>query len=127
MEPGTRGARILAVDDEPAILEILSAILAAAGYEVETAPDGQTALRRLDAQRFDAVLSDIHMPGLDGIGLYQALVERQPHLARRFVFITGSALTPEARTFVAETGIRVLEKPFNLREVQGLVRQILET
>ena len=119
------GVRVLVVDDEPVIGEILTDTLAVDGHAVETAPDGARALARLGAERFDVVLSDVHMPGMDGMSLYRAVAELHPGLARRFILITGSSLTAAARQFLEETGVPVLEKPFDLRAVRAIVREVL--
>lgn len=66
-------ACILAVDDSAAMRQILSAALAAAGYRVTTARDGQEALDKARALRFDLVLTDQHMPGMDGLALIRGL------------------------------------------------------
>jgi len=120
-----RAARILVVDDEPVVAAILADTPAADGHRVATARDGVGALGRLRAEGFDAVLSDIHMPGLDGIGLYRAVADMQPALTHHFVLVTGSSLTPETQQFLAETGVLVLEKPLDLREVRSVVRRLL--
>ena len=63
--------RILIVDDEPEPLRAAARVLRRAGYEVSTAEDGQGALVGMSRGRFDAVVSDISMPGMDGIALLQ--------------------------------------------------------
>jgi DNA-binding NtrC family response regulator len=123
--PG-RPARILVVDDEPGISEVLSDILSATGYEVDTAADGLIALDKLAHGTYDAILSDVHMPALDGIALYRAVEARYPDLVCRFILVTGSALTPEAQEFITEVRIEVVAKPFDLITVVRTVKRILE-
>ena len=86
--------RILVADDEAAIANGLSAILADEGYEVEVAADGQKALERLANERFGVVLADLKMPKLDGIALLKALRERE--IPTEFVMITGQGTTEQA-------------------------------
>lgn len=118
-------ARILAVDDEPGLLEILVEVLEADGHAVDTAGGGDAALARLAEAAYDLIVSDVQMPGLDGLSLYDAVVAREPRLAGRYVLVTGSGLTSAVRAFVDRTGIRVLHKPYDLRAVQAAVREAL--
>jgi CheY-like chemotaxis protein len=120
-------ARILLVDDEPDILELLVSVLTADGHEVETASDGVAALMLLAQGGYDAILSDIQMPRLDGIGLYQAVEARYPALARRFVVVTGSGLTGEVKRFVDQVRPPVVDKPFDFEQIRRVARQVLDT
>src|ERR671927_1852885 len=89
-ENKTQG-RILIADDEAAIANGLSAILADEGFEVEVAADGQKALERLSNERFGVVLADLKMPKLDGIALLKSIRERK--MPTEFVMITGQGST----------------------------------
>jgi PAS domain S-box-containing protein len=122
--PG-RGAarRILVVDDEPMVAELLADMLAADGHQVELASDGQAALSRLAAARFDLVITDVVMPVLDGPGLYRQLERLLPDRRQRVVFITGDTLNPETARFLADTGARTLDKPFEADAVRRLARE----
>jgi CheY-like chemotaxis protein len=71
------GARVLVVDDEPDLREVFSAWLQQAGCLVFTAANGAEALEVLDAQKIDALVSDIRMPVMDGIALVQTIYERK--------------------------------------------------
>jgi len=122
----TEGKAILVVDDEPEeVAATLAEMLAEDGHQVETAPDGAIALRKLERRRYDLVLSDIRMPGLDGPGLYRALERRHPDLVRRFVFFTGDALSPETRQLVEETRTLAMSKPFDADAIRQVVRRAL--
>ncbi|NQU09803.1 response regulator, partial [bacterium] len=123
--PGGRVRRLLVVDDEPGILEVLKLSLGDAGYRVETAANGTEALRRLESSGIDLVISDLQMPDVSGEELYAKLKESQPRLARRFLFLTGDTLSPDARTFLEGCGARWFSKPFNLRDIEDAVNRIL--
>ncbi|PYM39593.1 MAG: hypothetical protein DME17_00695 [Candidatus Rokuibacteriota bacterium] len=123
--PPTQGKAILVVDDEPEVAAALAEMLADDGHQVETAPNGDIALRKLEERAYDLVLSDIRMPGLDGPGLYRALERRHSNLAHRFVFVTGDALSPETKQLVEETRILALSKPFDADAVRQVVRRAL--
>ena len=118
-EPRAHGsaARILVVDDEVDIAEILRDILARAGHRITLSHSGLDALRRLDAEPFDLVLTDLKMPGLDGPALYAELARRHPHLAQRVIAITGDTLGSSAREFVRRSRVPVIDKPFEPQDV----------
>jgi signal transduction histidine kinase/CheY-like chemotaxis protein len=116
--------RILVVDDEPEIAEFLRDLLEAAGHGVALAGNGREALRWLDQQEFDLLLSDLKMPGLDGAGLLKEVAQRDPGLATRFIAMTGDALGGSAHAFVQDSGLPVLHKPFEPGEVLALVHRV---
>jgi two-component system NtrC family sensor kinase len=111
-----RDARILVVDDEPELTAMMRDALEAAGYDVASAESGAVALAMLDEGRFDVVVTDLRMPDMDGRALWRAVRERDPVLARRFVFVTGDTLSPLAAEFQRETAAECLEKPFTAGE-----------
>ena len=122
---GDKTARILIIDDEPEVAQMLSDILAAEGYEVEAAESGEKALTLLDRSRFDVILSDVRMPRLDGPSLYATLERRDPELLKRTAFVSGDTLSPSARVFLNRVHRPFIEKPFTLEEVRNLVERIL--
>jgi len=88
------GPRVLVVDDEPKICELLEAFLCAEGYQVESAPTGQGALVRLESGRYDLVMTDIKMPGMDGFELARRIREMDQEIP--LVVITGYATVDTA-------------------------------
>jgi response regulator RpfG family c-di-GMP phosphodiesterase len=82
-----RAARVLAVDDEPAACKVLSIILSPPAFRCSTASNGEEALAILQRERFDAVISDLHMPGIDGMDLLVQVRQLYPHMA--FLVTTG--------------------------------------
>jgi DNA-binding NtrC family response regulator len=115
--------RILVVDDEPSVLELLVEILQLDGHEVDTAADGAEALLLVGSRCYAAVLSDVVMPTLDGVELYRAVKDRQPELAARMVFMAARI---DAVDQLREAGLRVLAKPFDVEEVRRVVRELVE-
>ena len=121
-----RAGLVLVVDDEPDLLAVIGEILAARGYQVETAAAGAEALERLErGGRFDLILSDVRMPGMDGPAFYQALEERHPELVGRVVFMTGNILTEDTADFFAATGAPCLRKPFETEDLERVFEQVL--
>ncbi len=110
-------ARILVVDDDPLVIRLIIDTLHLEGYDVDSAENGVAALEKLRHAHFDLILSDLHMPRLDGVGLYRALTEGQGHPVPKIV--------SELHRFLKETGLPLLRKPFNLAELQEIVRQAL--
>ena len=115
--------RVLIVDDEPVLRELLTDLLKSAGHTVESARDGRAALRLALETSFDVILSDLKMPGLDGQGLYEAICKERPEMRTRFVFTTGEVVNPESQGFLQDTGCVYLSKPFKLEAILAVVAQ----
>lgn len=122
---GSGPARVLVVDDEAEIAELMRAMLEGAGFEVATAESGAVALELLEAARFDAVVSDLRMPDMDGAALWRELRARWPALAQRVLFVTGDTLSPGAEAFLAEAGSASLDKPFSRSDLIDRVATLL--
>jgi len=118
-------ASVLVVDDDRAITVVLSQILASEGFSVETAFDGRAALEKLAARRFDVVITDVRMPGLDGPGLYKALAERWPEMTARVIFISGDAYGGDPRLALAGASVPMLHKPFDIGDLRRAVQDAL--
>lgn len=115
---------ILVVDDENHVRRSLRRVLRS-DFDVVLAESGDAAVAMLDeGQVFDAVLLDLMMRGRTGIDVYNWVSEVLPQLAERFVFMSGGAVTDEARDFLMRHDDRVLYKPLDtaeLRETVGAV------
>src|SRR5262249_55423589 len=96
-----------------------------AGYEVATAESGTVALELLHEAHFDAVVSDLRMPDMDGAALWRHVCERHPGLAGRLLFVTGDILSAEARSFLEASGCDGLEKPFGKPDLLAKVATLL--
>ncbi|MBI2512990.1 MAG: response regulator [Opitutae bacterium] len=117
--------RVLIVDDEPHILEALTAFLARQQIDVSSAPSATDALALLGRETFDLVLTDVRMPGMDGIEFHTAATRRNPHYERRFMFMSGFLLRADVKAHLAATGLPCIEKPFSFDELQReLVRHL---
>ena len=117
--------RVLAVDDETEITDLIREMLEGAGHEVLVAESGAVALEILDTVRIDAIVSDLRMPDMDGAALWREVRERHPRLSRSIIFVTGDTLSPGARQFLTETRCPSLEKPFGKAELVERVAQLL--
>ncbi len=123
---GDLHSRVLVVDDEAEIADLMRDVLESAGIDVATAESGAVALELLAEARFDAIVSDVRMPDLDGAALWRAVRDRQPHLARRMLFVTGDTLSSQARQVLEESGCASLDKPFAKADLLAAVRATLE-
>lgn len=122
--PEPRDARVLIVDDDDRVAHVAARALRE--YDVVVALDGRTALEQIGVGRaFDLVLCDLMMPGMTGMELYAAVSETDPELARRFVFMTGAAFSPDARSFVESTARPLLQKPFELSTLRTILAEQL--
>jgi CheY-like chemotaxis protein len=120
------GARILVVDDEPAIREFLTRILTRIGYRPVTAAGGAEALAIVRSDPPDAILCDHRMGAMSGATFNDAVADVAPNLARRFAFMTGDVSNPEIRSVAESRGIPLLAKPFDIASVERTVAAILE-
>lgn len=117
-------ARILVVDDEPALVKLLAFVLEKDSHEVRTAADGLEALKAIDAARPDLILLDVMMPGMDGYSL-SARLQEDPSLCS-IPIIVLSAHPGMKDMFQAQGNVlRFVEKPFDSKDLRGLVRQLL--
>lgn len=118
-------ARVLIVDDEAMIVEMLEQVLSPE-FEVIGESDSRRALARIESgERFDAMLCDVMMPGVDGMELYTATLSIAPEQAARFVFVTGGVSNPDVHAFLEDTGRVCVEKPFDLHGLRATVRKLV--
>ena len=127
LHAGTVGAsRILVVEDEASVANLISDVLRGEGHYVEFTLDSQEGLARLSRGHFDAILCDLRMPRLDGQGFYDALVQAGSPMKYRILFITGDTLAPRTRDFLEPRGLPHLDKPFLVEELILAVHGILQ-
>ena len=119
------GLRVLVIDDEPEVAEVLVDMLSVDGHKADIAPNGRVALERLAHGGYDLVMSDLRMPEFDGSALYRRLQQDDDPILRRFIFVTGDTLGPEAQDFLERTGVPTLAKPFVFGEVRRIIQQVL--
>lgn len=116
-------SRILVVEDEASVANLISDVLKEEGHYVEATLDGLTRLAR---GHFDVILCDLRMPRLDGQAFYDALVRTGSPMKDRILFITGDTLAPRTRDFLEPRGLPHLDKPFLVEELKLAVHAILE-
>jgi PAS domain S-box-containing protein len=119
---GMGHAKVLVVDDEPAVGLVIRRILAR--HEVTVVTTAHDALALLAAgKRFDLILTDLMMPRVSGMELYDELVRLYPEIAARIVFLTGGAFTPEAHAFLDKVRNERMDKPFDAGKLRELTQR----
>ncbi len=114
--------KILIVDDEPAIVYFLKAILEKDG-PVETAENGQEALQLTMRHYFDVIISDIDMPILNGIEFYKQASAKDANIGKRFLFISGEP-SPEDIDFFTKNNLTYMIKPVPVNEIEEAIHRI---
>ncbi len=122
-----KGRRVLVIDDEKPILNLIHDDFELRGYEVEVAENGKTALSKLEKNHFDLAFCDWKMPGLNGQQVYEQLRRTNPQFCQRIIFITGDVINDQMRDFLETEKRPCLTKPFTLSELHTTVQTVLET
>jgi PAS domain S-box-containing protein len=122
--PGFGPLRALIVDDEAEVAQSLAEMLGLLGLQCDVAATGPEGLERIRKRRFDLILSDLRMPGLDGEALHARLVASHPGLIERLAFVTGDTLGTTAEAFLKRAGRPVLMKPFDFGALRQLLRDL---
>jgi CheY-like chemotaxis protein len=125
-QPASDMKRILVMDDEQHVLELVSRVLKAQGYHVETVSDGHEAIRKTEANFYDLIIADLKMPDIGGMDVYAHIEHHHPEQARRVVFSSGDVVSPHTLAFLERTGLPFLVKPFSIRELTGFVEKALK-
>jgi putative nucleotidyltransferase with HDIG domain len=117
-------ARVLVVDDDPAVRDVLAQSLGESGYRCDTASDGLEALEKVRASGFEVLLSDLDMPLMDGVLLLKEIKALQPDT--EFIMLTGIVDLDTAIRAMRMGATDYLTKPFNLAQVRLTVERALE-
>jgi len=116
--------KILVVDDEKSMREFLEIMLRSDGYEVETAESGAVAIEKIEKRFFDAIISDVKMPEIDGLGVLRKAKDTWPDTA--VIMITAYASTETAVEAMKQGALDYITKPFKVEEIRIVIRRALE-
>ena len=119
------GKSILVVDDEEMLLELMRQELVRHGYHVVVAINGDAALGAVRAKKFDVILCDLKMPGLNGRQVYERLRTEKPEVCPRFIFVTGDIINETLEQFLELEQRHCLTKPFALPELRDAIKNVL--
>jgi signal transduction histidine kinase/AmiR/NasT family two-component response regulator len=122
---GVRG-RILVVEDEPTVAQLIVDVLREEGHQVEAVLDSQEGLARISRTEYDLIVCDLRMPRLDGPAFYGALARAGSSAQKRILFVTGDTLAARTRDFLEPNALPYLTKPFLVEELNLAVNGILE-
>lgn len=117
-------ARVLVADDDAIARELVGRGLKADGHDVDVVTDGGAALDRVrSGSRYDVLVTDVEMPGVDGLALARAALALDPHLA--IVVVSGFADAIERASGLNAVHVVRMTKPFSLEEIRAAVRRLL--
>lgn len=117
-EPNITRGRILVVEDEPTVAQLIVDVLREEGHQVEAVLDSQEGLTMLSRGTYDLVLCDLRMPRLDGPAFYDTLVRTGSAEHQRIIFVTGDTLAPRTLEFLEANKLPYLTKPFLVEELK---------
>ena len=118
-------ARILVVDDSASMRQMVSFALTSAGFAVDEAEDGQVALGRAQGQRFNAVVTDVNMPNMDGITLVRELRGKANYKFVPLLVLTTEATQERKQQGKAAGATGWLVKPFNPERLLATIAKVL--
>ncbi|MBA3929084.1 two-component system chemotaxis response regulator CheY [Pseudoxanthomonas japonensis] len=118
-------ARILVVDDSASMRQMVAFALTSAGYSVDEAEDGQVALGRAQGQKFNAVVTDVNMPNMDGISLIRALRGIPDYKFTPMLMLTTESAADKKAEGRAAGATGWLVKPFNPEQLVATVQKVL--
>ena len=121
-----RTGRILVVEDEPIVAQLMVDVLRDEGHEAEAVLDSQEALTRLSRSRYDLVICDMRMPRLDGPAFYETLLRTDSPMRKRILFTTGDTLGTRTFEFLESKRLPYLAKPFLVEELKLSVHRLLD-
>ena len=123
---GTQSLPVLLIEDEPAIMSYVRAVLERSGYTVVCSVSGAEGLRLLEEGSFLGVVSDMRTPGgVNGADVYEWIASHRPELASRLVFITGDIAHEDTVATLEKTGAPCVEKPFRVQQFISVVEKTI--
>jgi DNA-binding NtrC family response regulator len=124
LEPMNKRAKILVIDDDPTVLELTKLNLNYEGYEVTTAEGGEIGLKLSESQHFDLILTDLHMPDLNGSEIVKRVKARTPET--EIIMISGLGTIPDAVSAIKAGAFYFIEKPIEFEQLLVLTQMALE-
>lgn len=117
---------LLLIEDEPAVMSYVKAVLERSGYAVVCSESGADGLRKLESEDFLGVVSDMRTPGgVNGADVYDWIHGHRPELVSRLVFITGDIANEDTAETLQRTGTPCVEKPFRVQQFISVVEQTM--
>ena len=115
--------RILIVEDDADVADVLRDLIADDGHQVHIAKNGRAALDHIACVDYDLIFCDLRMPDLDGIALYGELERLRPDLLKRLIIVSEFLADDRADDFLARTKLPAIGKPFNPADIRRAVME----
>jgi CheY-like chemotaxis protein len=119
-----RRPRVLVIDDDPGVRQVVSDLLAEFGFECHTAEDGANGVARFDEEAWDLVVTDLAMPKMNGWQVIEAIRQRTP---RTPIVLVTAYMAPEIVRRAGDYGVPVVAKPFSIAALQAAIAQALDS
>jgi len=119
--------KALIIDDNESLRTLLDVFMQCIWFQTDLAENGGIAFGLIRKTDYDLIVSDIDMPVLNGVELFELIVKHAPHLVGRIVFTTGNSLEGAYRKFFMQVPCPVLLKPFSLHQLGDIVSGIVQT
>ncbi len=116
--------RILLVDDDPVVVDLLTDLLGDEGYEVQAAKSGAAAVDLIREMIFDAAILDFRLPDMNGVALHRLIRQMDEELGNNTLFTSGVEQTGEAVDYYESFGLGFLAKPFEVHAVLGALNNL---
>lgn len=123
--PLASAPRILVLEDEPTVANLIADLLRDEGMRVDVLLDGRNALQQAERESYDLAICDVKMPRMDGPRFYQLLSQRQNPLREHVLFVTGDLLAPRTQQFLDRYNLPHVAKPFRMEELSAAVHAML--
>jgi CheY-like chemotaxis protein len=123
--PAGKVPRILVVEDEPTVANLIADVLGDEGMRVDVLLDSREALQQAERESYDLAICDLKMPGMDGQRFYRTLVQRQNPLHEHVLFVTGDLVSSRTQAFLDRHHLPHVAKPFHMEELTGAVYGML--
>jgi CheY-like chemotaxis protein len=121
MTPQSQDSRILLVDDNTVVRDMLVDLVASLGYRADGAASGEEALELFDRGQYRVVLTDLVMPGMSGWDVLAAVRQRDAHIP--IIIVTGSPVVGDPRAL--QPGVAVLKKPVDVTALDAMIKRML--
>jgi PAS domain S-box-containing protein len=126
LAPSGSGSRLLVVDDEPMILDLMVDLFKDQDVHVDTAANGSEACRKISRQAYDVIITDVRMPQMNGLDLYSEILDMRPEMEGRIIFMTGDLIDEEIAGFLSRVDAVSIPKPLEVPDVLSAVAETLE-
>jgi CheY-like chemotaxis protein len=117
--------RVLVVDADEKNLALLYEIVRHLGHDAHESASAQEALQKIAEHDYDLIITEMHLPNVDDLYLYQQLGLLRPALAQRVIFISSGLLSEELRALLERTGCPLIAKPYSVADIEASMRQVL--